>query len=219
MTEPSQRGPGRPPGSVGQQGKAALLESTRELIAERGVSGVTLREVAERAGVRPALVNYYFGSKAELLRAVIEQVAERAVSEFAAAAGHGDTAHERLRSMVKSFIATIGEDPHLPRLVMEMVFLADDAFTDRFVSEYALPNLGTIARVLAEGQQSGELRPVDLRFFMPQLLGMMLMFFLAQPVLRRAFSIDEITPELREQFADSVAEQLLHGLVPREDTP
>jgi hypothetical protein len=101
---------------------------------------------------------------------------------------------------------------------MEMVFLADDAFTDRFVSEYGLPNVGTIARVLAEGQQSGELRPVDIRFFMPQMMGMALMFFLAQPVLRRAFGMNEITPELREQFADSVAEQLLYGIVPRETT-
>ncbi len=214
----TQRGPGRPPGAGGQQGKTALLKSTRELIAERGISGVTLREVAERAGVRPALVNYYFGSKAELLRAVIEETAERAVTEIAAAAERGDNAPERLANLVKRTIAAFADDPQLPRLVMEMVFLADDAFTDRFVAEYSLPNVGTIVRVLSEGQQSGELRPVDIRFFMPQMMGMAIMFFLAQPVLRRAFGMDEITPELREQFADSVAEQLLYGLVPRGAT-
>ncbi len=179
---------------------------------------MTLREVAERAGVRPALVNYYFGSKAELLRAVIEETAERWVTEIAAEAERGDNAPERLANLVKRTIAAFADDPQLPRLVMEMVFLADDAFTDRFVAEYSLPSVGTIARVLSEGQQSGELRPVDIRFFMPQMMGMVLMFFLAQPVLRRAFGMDEITPELREQFADSVAEQLLYGLVPRGAT-
>ena len=75
MPSRSHRRPGRPVGSQTGEGREALLQAARELLAERGMPRVTLREVAERAGVQPALVNYYFGGKAGLLRAVVDEVA------------------------------------------------------------------------------------------------------------------------------------------------
>jgi AcrR family transcriptional regulator len=50
----------------------AILHAARELFAERGYDGTTLRAVAERAGVDVALSSYYFGSKADLFGAALE---------------------------------------------------------------------------------------------------------------------------------------------------
>ena len=45
---------------------ATILQVARELFAERGHSATTIRDVAAGAGVDPALVMRYFGSKDEL---------------------------------------------------------------------------------------------------------------------------------------------------------
>ncbi|MQY28881.1 TetR/AcrR family transcriptional regulator [Nocardia aurantia] len=46
--------------------RQSLLSAARTLMAERGVAGVSTREVAATAGVNQALVYRYFGSKDEL---------------------------------------------------------------------------------------------------------------------------------------------------------
>jgi AcrR family transcriptional regulator len=54
-----------------EQTTAAILEAAEELFAEQGFSAVTVRAIAERAGVSHALVHRYLGSKAEIYRAVL----------------------------------------------------------------------------------------------------------------------------------------------------
>jgi AcrR family transcriptional regulator len=50
--------------------KSRILDSTELLIAEHGPNGVSLRSIAETAGVNLAAVNYHFGSKEALIHAV-----------------------------------------------------------------------------------------------------------------------------------------------------
>ena len=52
---PPRRGP-RPSVEV----RDVLLRAAADLVAERGLSDIPLRMVAERAGVTPAMVGYYF---------------------------------------------------------------------------------------------------------------------------------------------------------------
>jgi TetR/AcrR family transcriptional regulator, transcriptional repressor for nem operon len=55
-----------------------LVDSARTLIHEQGVHRTTLAEVAERAAVPLGNVYYYFKSKDELVRAVLEGYQEQA---------------------------------------------------------------------------------------------------------------------------------------------
>ena len=50
---------------------AAILDAAEELFALRGFTAVTVRDIAERAGVSHALVHRYLGSKADIYRAVL----------------------------------------------------------------------------------------------------------------------------------------------------
>ncbi len=125
------KGPGRPPGASTQQGRQALLDAARALLAEQGQSGFTLRAVAERAGVRPTLANYYFGGKEGLLRAVIEQIAERVGDRLAEALRTDGPPEERLRRFIHLTIDTLAEEQYAPRLFIEQVLLPDSEVTDR----------------------------------------------------------------------------------------
>lgn len=54
--------------------RARVRDAALELFAEHGEDRVTMRQVAELAGVSPALVVHHFGSKAGLRAAVVEHV-------------------------------------------------------------------------------------------------------------------------------------------------
>lgn len=59
----------RPAG--GADTRQAILEAARELFAEQGFERTTMRGIGERAGVDPALISYWFGSKDGLLREAV----------------------------------------------------------------------------------------------------------------------------------------------------
>ena len=54
--------------------RTAILNAAQTLFSTRGFANTGVREVAELAGVNPALVNRYFGSKEGLFRAALERV-------------------------------------------------------------------------------------------------------------------------------------------------
>ncbi|RAY15322.1 TetR family transcriptional regulator [Actinomadura craniellae] len=55
------RRPGRRPGPT--ETRAAILAAARELFAEKGYDGTSLRAIARAAGCDPALVHHFFGNK------------------------------------------------------------------------------------------------------------------------------------------------------------
>ncbi|WAL47840.1 TetR family transcriptional regulator [Rhodococcus pyridinivorans] len=68
-SEAGARRPGRRPGNSGARDD--ILASARELFAANGFDKTTVRAVAAGAGVDPALVHHYFGTKLQLFTASI----------------------------------------------------------------------------------------------------------------------------------------------------
>lgn len=64
------RRPGRRPGNPDT--REAILKAARELFTERGYDAASIRQIANRADVDPALVHHYFGSKEQLFLVAAE---------------------------------------------------------------------------------------------------------------------------------------------------
>jgi len=60
---------GRPPGTSDTRDR--ILASARELFARNGIDNTSIRAIAGDAGVDPALVHHYFGTKTQLFAAAI----------------------------------------------------------------------------------------------------------------------------------------------------
>ena len=54
---------------VGEDTRSVILEAARAEFAEKGFAAASVRAVARRAGVDPALVRHYFADKGELYAA------------------------------------------------------------------------------------------------------------------------------------------------------
>ena len=80
--------------------KIALQDAAEQLFAQHGFDAVSVRAVASEAGVDPALLHYYFGTKRELFDAVLVRRLDvlreeriKALDDYAHAAG-GDLSVE-----------------------------------------------------------------------------------------------------------------------------
>ena len=97
-----------------------------ELFAERGYTGVTVRQIASAAGVSPALVIHHYGSK-EKLRAVLE---------------------ERVAAFVESMLAELARAPDEGGSASVAAL-----FADRLECEPAMA--GYVRRLLVDGGPAG----------------------------------------------------------------
>lgn len=61
------------------KGREALLAATVQVVAERGLRGLTLRAVAEVAGVNNTLISHHFGTKDALLHEAVAWATARAI--------------------------------------------------------------------------------------------------------------------------------------------
>jgi AcrR family transcriptional regulator len=103
----TRRRSGRPPGSPAN--REAILESAREQFAERGYDGATIRGIAAGAGVDPALVHHYFGTKDRLLLATLAEAAQVGNAVAALLAGGLDGLGERLlRATFETYETALG---------------------------------------------------------------------------------------------------------------
>ena len=96
--------------------RESLLEAAEALLAERGVQGLTLREVARAAGVSHAAPYHHFGSLNELLAGVAQRGFEALGAAMADAVNVPDT-RERLLRVTQAYVACALAQPERFRLM------------------------------------------------------------------------------------------------------
>ena len=75
----------------------AILNAAEDLLSSEGIEQVTLRQIAEKAGVQHGLITRHFGTKQELLREVIERGVRDALTEVRSQEGALDGAMALMR--------------------------------------------------------------------------------------------------------------------------
>jgi TetR/AcrR family transcriptional regulator len=61
-------------GRIRRQQEAAILEAAEQVFARAGFQGATMAEIALKAGLPKSNLHYYFGTKAEVYRAVLAHI-------------------------------------------------------------------------------------------------------------------------------------------------
>ncbi len=111
MSEPDDTtAPGRSGRRPGQSGtREAILDAARKRFAEVGFDKASIRSIAGTAGVDPALVHHYFGTKQQLLTAVVNLPVDADVIRAHIAAAPVDALGETIvRTVVGVWDSPIG---------------------------------------------------------------------------------------------------------------
>ncbi len=80
--------------------RKALIDAAILTIGERGTLGVTMSEIAERAGVSSALAHHYFGAKDGLLLATMRHLLAELNAETRKALATSRTARQRVSAVI-----------------------------------------------------------------------------------------------------------------------
>jgi AcrR family transcriptional regulator len=95
--------------------KTALIEAAAAMLGEVGPRGVSVRDVAERAGVNHGQVHHYFGGKRGLLKAAMALLARN----------HFDRARQLSEGSAFPPILSLAEDTNYSRALCQSVMEGD----------------------------------------------------------------------------------------------
>jgi AcrR family transcriptional regulator len=165
---------GRP--RLTQKRRTQMLEAAAEVIGERGLCDTRIADVAERAGLSPALVVYYFGSKEKLLTEALAYAEDLFYIEAFRELTGIEGAAERLGRLIELACPPVErrEADEYWALWVELWSRAlrnGEAARKREALDRRWRN--TIAEVVREGQRSGEFGPCDPERFATYLSALM----------------------------------------------
>lgn len=204
--------PGRPTKKDSRDAKQAIVNAARSIIEESGLHSLTIRAVAERAGVGTALVNYYFTNKQGLKEAIaVEAAAEVQELIQIILVPEGNPA-EMIQQAVRQFVMSIGERPYITRLVMDLVLAGDEEVLRRLVTNVALPNLTMLKEVLESAKGKVEFPGADLRLILPAIAGAAFYPSVMAPLLLALTGLDLGAKDDLELYAEHTARLFVNGL-------
>jgi AcrR family transcriptional regulator len=89
----------------------ALLDAVGEIIAEKGVGGLSLREAARRAGVSHGAPAHHFGDKLGMLTAYSTRGMELFGQRMRAAAAEADTPNDKIAAIGLAYLTFAMDEP------------------------------------------------------------------------------------------------------------
>ena len=192
----------------------ALLAAGRELFAERGYDGVPVAAIAQEAGVNKAMINYHFGGKRGLYRAIVGSTFAEIVAGVEKLAESSRPAPEVLREL----IAVVGElatrrHPHFCAMMLREV-VAGGKHLESEVMDKPVRILEAVQNIVARGVREGDFRPVDPLLTHLSLVGSLVFFFGTTRFRERVLAARRPALKLPDAaaYVGHIQDLLSHGL-------
>jgi AcrR family transcriptional regulator len=201
-------------GPMGRRETAArrrqqLLDTAARLFAANGADSTSMEDIAQEAGVTKGLVHYYFGSKAELLSAILQESELRSriegITELA-----GDLPLETtLPLLLERSMEVMRERRDFVKLLfLEAALSRPEA--EAIYRELVDVWVDVVAGLFSRAAVRGEIRLIDPRIAAQQVVDLLLARFHWVEIARRPSGRDDTDDYLR-QFGDVVLRGLRAG--------
>jgi AcrR family transcriptional regulator len=184
--------------------KEKIMQATLEFTKQNGFESITIRKIAEASGTNVSLVNYYFGSKENLISESIKMILSSFQHTFDILDEFSIPARERLKQFLVNYLQVIREYPEL----LSRIILMGSADLDSqqeygsFLNVMGFPKVQNTLKEL-----TGEQQPERLTTMMTQIFGALFLPALMSPILEKGASV-KIAP-LDEQI-DLLFEKYFH---------
>ena len=130
-----------------------LIDAAAMLFADHGYENVTVREICKESNANVAAVNYHFGDKAGLYRAIVTRAIKQMqeTNELSQRAGDGLSPEDQIREFIRVFVRRLtsdGPNNWIHRLMAREMQHPTEAL-DQVMTEVVKPRLEYLGGVAA----------------------------------------------------------------------
>jgi len=181
-----------------EESRAAILKAAMNEFAEHGIAGARTDAIARAARVNKALLYYYFKDKDALYQAVLDHVFGGLRAQLVPILDEDLPPREKLMKYVGAYFDYIAMNPRFPRVLQSEWTRNPGPHTtrmQRIAKEYFRPIYQKLAEVMQQGMAAGEIRRVNPMDFVPSMVGIIVFYFSAAPVIKTLMQVDPLSPE------------------------
>jgi AcrR family transcriptional regulator len=193
----------------------AILDAAEPLFAGQGFAATTIKQIGAAAGVNPALIYYYFGSKEELYRRLLmhlfSTIAARGTERLATA----PSPEAAVRALIGVQAEELSAHPSIVRLLAREMADHGAAHAQEGIAQLAATAFARLLEFIQEGQRAGVFRDdLDARFAAISTVSLIPYFHLFKPAVGILLGNgpDDPTPEQMQAYARHAADFAIAAL-------
>ena len=152
--------------------KEHIINKAIELFAEKGFEGTSIRDLAAKAEVNVAMVNYYFGSKEKLFEAMVELKAAylKGVIEEVSK-DNSLTEIQKLDRIIESYVNKMFSNRLFHRIIHQELMVHQRENIQDSIINIVSPNSLAIKNLIESGIRKGTFRKVDAPLVIASIFG------------------------------------------------
>jgi|AGTN01.2.fsa_nt_gi Transcriptional regulator len=163
-----------------------IIAAAHTLFSRKGYAATRTRDIAEEAGINPALLNYHFGSKEKLFKIIAREKFGMLIGTIVPAfADQNGPVEDKIRLLVNSYTDLLIENEELPLFVLNESSVNKEFFTDM------LQDVRKISQPVIEEQLQKEGTTISFPDILVNTISLIIFPFVAKPLLISSGLIEE----------------------------
>ncbi|MEK7759818.1 MAG: TetR/AcrR family transcriptional regulator [Pseudomonadota bacterium] len=192
-----------------------ILAAAESLFAEHGFAAVSMKAIAEAAGVSKANVFHHFTCKNDLYIAVLRNACRDSVQHLDDLSNDDTALTARLPQFARAHLENLLEHAPVARLMLRELLSDNPRHGQELAEKVYGEKFSRFVAILRAGQQAGELRAdIDPAMVATVLLGANVFFFESREVLRHFPDVS--FTQHPKHYSTMLADILLHGILPMD---
>ncbi len=198
--------------------KEHIINTAIGLFAERGFEGTSIRDLAAKAEVNIAMVNYYFGSKDKLFEAMLVQKASymrEKLEEIANDKSRSDI--EKMDAVVEAYVNRILSQHQYHRIIHQELMLKQREEVHNSIINIFSKNTLIIKSIIEQGIKKKAFKKVDPELTFATILGtinqVMLSKGMCNLLINKEKNFNPYTDETFKKRIITHLKQIVHSLL------
>jgi AcrR family transcriptional regulator len=170
-----------------------ILEAAEAEFLEKGYGNTKTVAIARRAGVSHSMLHYYFRTKEQLFQKIFKEKVQILAQMFGGIFEKDRPFTETVRLVVETQFNFLLQNPQLPPFVFNEILSNEEnrKWAMQTLFPQIFPYICTIEKLLNDEIAKGAVRPVAIRDLMMNAISINIVSFIALPVLKDAFNLDD----------------------------
>lgn len=163
-----------------------IIRAADKLFTQKGYAATRTRDIAEEAGTNLALLNYYFGSKENLFKKVVQEKLKMLLEAMGPVLSDEDISlEEKIQSITENYTNLLLENEELPIFILNELTINKGLFTE------IIQNTRQITQPILEKQLRNMGAAISATDLIINTLSMTMFPFVAKPLMTSSGLVKE----------------------------
>ena len=172
------------------QTEILIKETAKRIFFQKGLLNATTQQIADEAGVNRALIHYYFRSRDQLFKTVLEEAVNESRNKVDAIFNSEESFKVKISKYLDVFIDRNAEFPYMQNFIITEIMQDPEKLKEHF-SRKRNHMLKHIVPHLKKEIESGSMEPIDPEHFIVNMMSMCSYPLVAKPFIQNMFSYDD----------------------------